>query len=603
MTNEVGRQRGGRESRAHSSARREATLGRSKRKVAGTSTLRPEVEEGGTSTSRVEVEEAETQHPEHVAEEDVEAQGDVEADEQEEEQSEEQNRRTTTARNPPKVAEPQVTKFDGGPSDLSLLPSFRNHVAAVLWRGECSERTLKCMNSGKRINSLDKPETDKTWFWDRVEASGLRLLLKTNYNHVCYGLLTAFTERWQPETGTFHLPIGEMTITLDDVSCLLHIPITGKMLNHAGTSCTMEEGQDMCEELLNFSREDAQEEFDKMKGVHVSFAKLLEIYHNNLNLALEAENNQDEEAETVEFLRDCTVKAFLLYLIGGTLFTNKSDQYVDLIFLSYLQDIPLINTWNWGASGLAYIYNYLDRASRRRCGNHGGYNCMDFCAFLDENYTNEDPVGAKYYPLKTGKWPYETRTSLDRMEVDEVTFCPYEDHRQTRPFQDISWYSGWIMCGSSMICPHLPERVLRQYGHVQSIPRAPGVSAKAGMNQFSIQDAFDDYLNENYVTEEMRDLATSWREIMIEEENANKKCDVFEICKTVREEVREKLDSELTLEAARQVLEKVYNDLEHVVKYFLHRKRKRDSGDGKKKKKKKSKTRGEEAGPSGQGLG
>jgi outer membrane biosynthesis protein TonB len=167
MTDEVGRQRGGRESRAHSSARREATLGRSKRKVAGTSSLRAEVEEGGTSTVRAEVEEAEAQHPEPVAEEDVEAQGDVEADEQEEEQSEEQeeeqrsdaeedqvneaepppppapkqtkrNRRTTTARNPPKVAKPQVTEFGGGPSDLSLLPSFGGHVAAALWRGEVS---------------------------------------------------------------------------------------------------------------------------------------------------------------------------------------------------------------------------------------------------------------------------------------------------------------------------------------------------------------------------------------------------------------------------------------------------------------------------------
>ncbi|GAU41518.1 hypothetical protein TSUD_302570 [Trifolium subterraneum] len=498
------------------------------------------------------------------------------------------------------------------------------------------------MNPGKRINSLDKPENDKAWFWDRVEASGLRPLLKTNYNHVGSGLLTAFTERWLPETGTFHLPIGEMTITLDDVSCLLHIPITGKMLNHAGTSCTMEEGQDMCEELLNFSREDAQKEFNKMKGAHVSFAKLLEIYHDNLNLALAAEDNEDEEEETVEFIRDCTVRAFLLYLIGGTLFTNKSVQYVDLIFLSYLQDIPLINTWNWGAFGLAYMYNYLDRSSRRRCGNMVDTTAWVFAhfkryeqRFLDDNYTNEEPVGAKYHPLKTSKWPYETRTSLDRMEVDEVTFCPYEDHRQFRPFQDISWYSGWIMCGSSMICPHLPERVLRQYGHVQSIPRAPGVSAKAGMNHFSIQDAFDEYLNENYVTEEMRGprdvhgyetvsgyIAWFYRvshpkiwppvvgdpprhanvEVMIEEDNANKKCDAFEICKTVQEEVREKLDGELTLEATRQVLEKVYNDLDPVVKYVLHRKRKRDSGEGKKKKKKKkkkSKTRGEEAGPSG----
>ncbi|GAU25842.1 hypothetical protein TSUD_31060 [Trifolium subterraneum] len=522
MADEVGRQRGGRESRAHSSARQEATLGLSKRKVVV------------ASTSGAQLQEPEAEHPEPqpMAEEEAPKQT-------------KRNRRTTSSRNPPKPAEPQVTEFGGGPSDLSLLPSFGGHVAAALWRGErarsplircdfanglflsdfvccifadaslqrmlqkfCGQRTLKCMNPGKRINSLDKPENDNAWFWDRVEASGLRPLLKTNYTHVGSGLLTAFTERWQPETGTFHLPIGEMTITLDDVSCLLHIPISGKMLNHAGTSCTMEEGQDMCEELLNFSREDAQEEFDKIKGAHVSFAKLLEIYHDNLNSALEAENNEDEEEGTVEFLTDCT----------------------------------------------AWVFAHFKRYGQR---------------FLDENYTNEEPVGAKYYPLKTGKWPYETRTSLDRMEVDEVTFCPYEDHRQTRPFQDISWYSGWIMCGSSMICPHLPERILRQYGHVQSIPRASGVSAKAGMNQFSIQDAFDEYLNENYVTEEMRGLRAvhgyetvsgyiAWFyrvshpkiwprvggdpprpanvEVMIEEDNANKKCYVFEICKTVHEQ-------------------------------------------------------------------
>ncbi|MCI91064.1 hypothetical protein A2U01_0112358, partial [Trifolium medium] len=46
------------------------------------------------------------------------------------------------------------------------------------------------------------------------------------------------------------------------------------------------------------------------------------------------------------------------------------------------------------------------------------------------------------------------------------------------------------MCGNAMICPHFAECVLRQYGHVQSIPRAPDISAKAGMNQFSIDQGF-----------------------------------------------------------------------------------------------------------------
>ncbi|MCI39100.1 hypothetical protein A2U01_0060329, partial [Trifolium medium] len=46
------------------------------------------------------------------------------------------NPRTTMGRNPPPIAEPQVMGFGGGPTDLSLLPSFGKHIAAALWRGE-----------------------------------------------------------------------------------------------------------------------------------------------------------------------------------------------------------------------------------------------------------------------------------------------------------------------------------------------------------------------------------------------------------------------------------------------------------------------------------
>ena len=40
-------------------------------------------------------------------------------------------------------------------------------------------------------------------------------------------------------------------------------------------------------------------------------------------------------------------------------------------------------------------------------------------------------------------------------------------------FQDICCYSRWIIADKERMCRHLPERVLRQYGYIHTIPRPP----------------------------------------------------------------------------------------------------------------------------------
>ena len=62
---------------------------------------------------------------------------------------------------------------------------------------------------------------------------------------------------------------------------------------------------------------------------------------------------------------------------------------------------------------------------------------------------------------------------LDRLEMDDVRWHTYEDHREIRPFQLIVTYSGWLMCGNERVYRHLPERVKRQFAFVHDIPRHP----------------------------------------------------------------------------------------------------------------------------------
>lgn len=47
-----------------------------------------------------------------------------------------------------------------------------------------------------------------------------------------HAMITTLCKRWHPETNSFHLPVGEMSITLDDVANLLHILIEGRLLDY-----------------------------------------------------------------------------------------------------------------------------------------------------------------------------------------------------------------------------------------------------------------------------------------------------------------------------------------------------------------------------------
>ena len=59
-------------------------------------------------------------------------------------------------------------------------------------------------------------------------------------------LITCLVERWQPETHTFHVPIREMTITLQDVAIILGLRIDEPAVTR---TCVLDVAE-LCGELL-----------------------------------------------------------------------------------------------------------------------------------------------------------------------------------------------------------------------------------------------------------------------------------------------------------------------------------------------------------------
>ena len=60
-----------------------------------------------------------------------------------------------------------------------------------------------------------------------VARTGLSPLIACSVDTGNRGLISSFVERWHRETSSFHLPVGEVTITLEDVASLLHLSIVG----------------------------------------------------------------------------------------------------------------------------------------------------------------------------------------------------------------------------------------------------------------------------------------------------------------------------------------------------------------------------------------
>ncbi|CAL5198199.1 unnamed protein product [Lathyrus oleraceus] len=81
-----------------------------------------------------------------------------------------------------------------------------------------------------------------------------------------------------------------MSITLDDVSCLLYLPIRVRLLNHE--RITKGKAHQMMIDYLGDDPGEEMDELDRTRGVHARFEYIKKIYETEI---LRAENVADDD--------------------------------------------------------------------------------------------------------------------------------------------------------------------------------------------------------------------------------------------------------------------------------------------------------------------
>lgn len=305
--------------------------------------------------------------------------------------------------------------------------------------------------------------------------------------------IAALVERWRPETHTFHMPVGEMTVTLQDVSCLWGLPIQGDPVT--GESDAM--WGPVIEEYLGIPiSEQGMEQKIREKKDTEDVMITNSRYYIRLPMLRERFHAMPDNP-TQEQINHYT-RAFVLDLFGSVIFPGASDK-VPAMYLQFLKNLEEPRQYNWGAAALAVLYRGLCFGAETDTKQIAGpvlllqqWSWTRFTVgrpiYRDNNlpkWGTPDlesclPYGAKWC---TGHLSPSTtynagvqryRNQFDQVREGWVTWNPYDQVMHLMPIQVQNDRPFWLaripLIHFWAIEYHYPDRVMRQFGLFQIVP-------------------------------------------------------------------------------------------------------------------------------------
>ncbi|KAH1213331.1 Protein MAIN-LIKE 1 [Glycine max] len=182
---------------------------------------------------------------------------------------------------------------------------------------------LKSSSNGRKVEKFGRPAPKIEGI---VAATRLSPLIACSLDTGDRGLIYAFVERWHKETSSFHLPVEEVTITLDDVALptfdALHV----------------DQVVDLLVDLLEVSSQEARDETFQCHGHMFGYP-------------------------------GC--ETFIVANVAHSLLA--SSIHVHVVFLDAFRDLSQTESYSWGAVALVYMYENLNDKSKRTARQLVGY--------------------------------------------------------------------------------------------------------------------------------------------------------------------------------------------------------------------------------------
>ncbi|RWR76671.1 serine/threonine-protein phosphatase 7 long form [Cinnamomum micranthum f. kanehirae] len=228
---------------------------------------------------------------------------------------------------------------------VNLLSEQETHISSAIYNG-IELGTYRCIPTNPDYGTWHLNERQLEY----VRMSGLYHLAQMRWIRIDHALITGLVERWRSETNTFHLPIGEATVTLEDVAYIYGLPINGPAVT--GTTFPSANVADVCEELLGL-RPQMGVDFN---GISIKYTWLEQHFRIQAD---QGNNNKKKKKLSVE-QEVYNIRAYLFFLVSGQINSNSSSRG-SAYALELFRDFK---PYAWAPACLANLYRMLNKGVR-----------------------------------------------------------------------------------------------------------------------------------------------------------------------------------------------------------------------------------------------